>query len=457
MNNETRPLNEMQAQPHDTDTEDTVLATLMRYNEKYAEYSDMLKVDLFYWETEKAIYRCIEGVINGGGITDINSLYNYAQSHDVGTNLEKTDFLRIFQMVSTQTLEQDIMRLRDFSRRRMGWLLLQQAAQRVLDVTNDTDEELNAVMTGIGTMQSEMTDGRFNTYGDGLQELEDIMQNNSVGKKVSLNTGFKLFDNYYLLRPSTLTVIAAFTGVGKSSLALNIAMSVARQNIPVVYYSLEMGKAELVSRSVSKELNLPANVIMNQKLSQSKRQSFEELMKRDMDLPIFFDDRSTVSFDRTIRSIRTMVKAKGVKLAIIDYLQIYAQVYDDVEQSISYMARAAKNIAKELDIAVLLLSQMNRSAPHPSIKMLRGSGQIEESADNIVLIDRPDAYPDNKVTKYEGEFKEMSVKGTAKLILAKGRGVGVGSALVRYDGAHTQFFEQEEQPEYKEQDEPLPF
>ena len=154
-----------------------------------------------------------------------------------------------------------------------------------------------------------------------------------------------------------------------------------------------------------------------------------------------------------------MVKTKGVRLVVIDYLQIYAQLTEDMEQSISYMARTAKNVAKELGIAVILISQLNRSALHPSIKMLRGSGQIEESADNVVLIDRPDAYPDNKVTKYEGEFKDVSVKGTAKLILSKGRGVGTGAELVAFDRFHTRFkkIETVEAGHYEEQDEALPF
>jgi replicative DNA helicase len=116
-------------------------------------------------------------------------------------------------------------------------------------------------------------------------------------------------------------------------------------------------------------------------------------------------------------------------------------------------------VAKELGIAIILISQLNRSALHPSIKMLRGSGQIEESADNVVLIDRPEAYPDNKVTKYEGEFKNVSIKNTAKLILAKGRGVGTGSALVGFNGVKTQFYEieQTEAGNYQEQTEALPF
>ena len=148
-----------------------------------------------------------------------------------------------------------------------------------------------------------------------------------------------------------------------------------------------------------------------------------------------------------------MVKSKGVKLAVIDYLQIYTQTSDSAEASLAYMARAAKNIAKEIAIPVILLSQLNRSAAHPSIKMLRGSGQIEESADNIVLIDRPEAYPDNNL-KYEGEFADASTHGTAKLILAKGRGVGTGCRLVGFEGRYTQFYELSD-TNRKEDDEPF--
>ena len=125
----------------------------------------------------------------------------------------------------------------------------------------------------------------------------------------------------------------------------------------------------------------------------------------------------------------------------------------------AYMARSAKNIAKEMDIAVIVLSQLNRNGLHPSIKMLRGSGQIEESADNIVLIDRPEAYPDNKVTRYEGAFKDVSIKGTAKLILSKGRGVGTGCQMLAFNGKYTEFSEmvKPDGGKYDEKDDDLPF
>ena len=447
-------------QPHDEDTEQAVLATLMRYNDLYNEYSDLLNAELFYTPLNKAMYKCIEGVISGGGITDINSLYNFSKSNEnVGMEINRERFVEIFGLCNTTTFSQDVKRLRNMSKRRLCWMVLQQTSQKVLDLTCDFDEEVTGVVTSMNELQMDMREDTVNSYGDALDDLNEIISNNTEGNQQFLKTGFSLFDDYYVLKPDSLTVLAAFTSVGKSSLALNIAHEVARQGVPVAYYSLEMGKAELVSRGISREMNIPSSVIMNRQLSANQLQRFQQIREVYRKMPIYFDDRSTVSFERTIRSIRTLEKTKNIKLVIIDYLQIYAQISENEEQSYSIMARTFKNIAKELGICVLLLSQLNRSGDHPTIKMLRGSGQIEESADNVVLIDRPEAYPDNKVTKYIGDFKNESISGTAKLILAKGRGVGTSSSLVAFDKVHTRFFEIKENQTEKhfEHEDILPF
>ena len=451
-----------QPMPHDLPTEQAVLSTLMRYNEKYAEYSDILNADLFYYDREKAIYRCLEGVLEAGGITDINSMCSYADTHDVGYdfyNLLRQDLLEIFPSSNRLTIGQDIERLRDMSRRRRCFVMLQKASQNILDMTSDFDDDVNGVIMQMGEVQNLSSGSDVSSYGDALAELEQVQRELQQDKRQFLVTGYRLFDSYFLLRPGTLTIIAAFTSVGKTALALNIAHAVARQGEPVAYYSLEMGKVELVSRGISKDMNMPASVIVNKPLSEGMQQQFQRIMNRDRNLPIYFDDRSTISFERTIRSIRTLVKTKHIKLAVIDYLQIYTQGSDDAEKETAYMARAAKNIAKETGIAVIVLSQLNRSGLHPSLKMLRGSGQIEESADNVVLIDRPDAYPDNKVKRFEGKYSDVPVEGVAKLILSKGRGVGTDSDLVAYDKEHT-LFKQIEKPEggkHVEHDEGLPF
>lgn len=437
---EYKVIGDVQPQPHDDETERAVLATLIQHNDIYNRFSDLLEPDLFYVESYKSIFRCVDGVLKEGGITDINSLYAYSRSHDVGFELYKGDFSDVIMNFSISTFEQDLNRLRNLSKRRTVWKQLQITASKILVLTEDADETVNCLMSSIGELQQDMSDTGVYSFNEAINELSDIVKGNLCGKSIFIRTGFRIFDDYFLLRPNTLTVIAAFTSVGKSALAMNIAVNASRQGIGVGYYSLEMGKSELAARGLSADAGIPSSSLLNKKLYETEMQKFDYSVKKNSDLPIYIDERSTVSFDRTIRSIRTLRKSIGIGLAIIDYLQIYAQVNDNIESSLAYMARAAKNIAKELGIPVILLSQLNRSSAHPSIKMLRGSGQIEESADNIVLIDRPEAYPDNSV-RYEGDFSDEDTHGTAKLILAKGRGVGTGSELVGFDGRYTQFYE----------------
>ena len=405
-------IGDAQSQPHDTPTEHAVLATLMRYNEKFSEYGDLLHEGLFYYDAERAVFKAVEGVISEGGLTDVNSLADYAQRKGLGVARE--DFLGIFQLASTATLGQDIARLRRMERQRTCWMLLQQGAQRVLDPTCDIDEEVGGVLSALSEAGGDADDG-ISDFAAAVDDLGEIVRDNMSGKRAFLKTGFRIFDDYFLLRPTTLTVIAAFTSVGKTALAMNIAANVAGQGVPVAYYSLEMGRAELASRVISRLSGVPSSVLMNKPLAAFQEGAFRRAAEEYRALPIYIDERS--------------------------YLQIYVQNTENVEAGLAAMARAAKNAAKELGIAVILLSQLNRSGAHPSIRMLRGSGQIEESADNIVLIDRPAAYPGNAVTKYEGEYSNEAVEGTAKLMLVKGRGVGTGCSLVGFDGQFTRFYE----------------
>lgn len=449
---EIRILGEDKVQPHDTDTERAVLATLMRYNDKFKEYAEILNEELFYYPSEQSIFKCIASIINDGGITDINSLCDYGKKNrlkfatiDEAFNdrtelVNRQTLVHIFPLSSPATLEQDIRRLSLMSRQRKGWKLLQVAAQNILDPTLDINKEVGSCIEELNNLFTDESDG-ISTMGNAIEELTGIVNENLEGRKISLTTGFKIFDEHFLLRPTTMTVIAAFSGVGKSALAMNIAKNVAKCGDAVAYYSLEMGKAELAARTISKDAYMSSSVIMNKRLTAFQIHDFETASEKNKKLPIYIDERSTVNFDATISSIRTMRKKYGIKLAVIDYLQIYSQISENDESSLGYMARMAKNVAKECEIAVILLSQLNRSADHPTGNMLRGSGQIKESADNIVLIDRPDAYRDSKVLHYDGEFADANIKGTAKFILDKVRGDATDVRLVGFKGEYTQFYE----------------
>ena len=283
-------IGEAKVLPHDIDTERAVLASIIMYNQKFQDFSDILIADVFYGEKEKAIYRCIEGVIADGGVTDINSLYGYSISHDVGYKLDRLDFVYIIDFANRQTLSQDVTRIVDMYKRRVYWIEAQLFCQRVLDMTLDPDVVVNEFYLKLQKIFDKIGASKMEGYGESSGELKEIVDENKDGRKPGLRTGFTLFDDNDLLRPQMMTVIAAFTSVGKSALALNITMAVARQNIPVAYYSLEMSNAELVARSISREMGMPSSAIMNKPMNNEQHKKFKEIMERDRNLPVYFDD-----------------------------------------------------------------------------------------------------------------------------------------------------------------------
>lgn len=423
--------------PHDRETEAQVLGTLLRYPDSFHKVAQLISPHIFYDWKYKVIFQCYEGVVGEGRIPDTNSIYDYFRRHRFDTPIDKGDIVDAMAICSEKTLKQDVEMLTTLSQQRRIWEKLTRVSQRILEAGADIDGELNDISAFINDVSAEKPDD-IASMEDALQELTEIVNDNRAGKQQNIQTGFHIFDDFYLLRPGMLTVIAAFTSVGKSALSMNIAVNAAQTGTKVAYYSLEMGKAELAARAISLTADIPAGVIFNKGLTEEQLAKFKLAVEQYKTYQIYIDEKVNSSFDHTIGSIRNLVKTKGIELAIIDYLQIYAQTGENIETSLAAMARAAKNVAKELQIAVILLSQLNRSSEHPTIRMLRGSGQIEESADNIVLIDRPEAYPESN-KGYEGEYAGETTAGTAKLILAKGRGMGTGVDLINFDSAHTYF------------------
>ena len=183
---------------HDTGTEEAVLATIMRYNEKFAEYSDILSSDLFYYDKEKAIYKCLKGIIEAGGVTDVNSMYAYSQAHNVGYDLQRFDFINVIEAASCTALYQNVLRLQDMSRRRNCWKLLQNASNRVLDLTCDFEEEVQIAGGLLNEAQKAVENKEVSDNEAVTGKLLEVVNNNLQDKTNYLRTGFQLFDKYFL-------------------------------------------------------------------------------------------------------------------------------------------------------------------------------------------------------------------------------------------------------------------
>lgn len=435
--------------PNSIELERNVLGTIIRRNEYYGSVEDILSEDAFYAVPNKLIYKCVKHLIHDGKIADINSIIATAKEGKETYMLSEFDIIECAAYNSPNTFLQDVDTIVDYGKRREAWKTFMMAANNVLTLTEDANDIMNTAKEKIDELSniSNINDGIVDAKA-GIEKIKKQMEENLQGvNNATIKTGFMFTDEKGGLRLGSILVIGAFTSYGKSSIAMNMAINVAKSGIPVVYYSMEMGTIELWSRVLSKTAGVSANKMMNFPLKIEERESVNIACEKFSNLPLYIDEKSTTKFSKMMRSVRTLVKKRGVKMFFVDYLQIFVQngVKEKEESALSSMVRECKNMCRELGIVGVILSQLRRNGEekHPSIEMLRGSGQIEESADSVMLIDRPEARPDWKVDKFIGRFSEESVEGKAVFNVVKGRNTGLGAYLVGFDQEYTTFYELE--------------
>lgn len=246
--------------------------------------------------------------------------------------------------------------------------------------------------------------------------------------------------------PRELFVISDFVVTHNTSLAVSIMRNAAYLGAKIAMYSMEMKKEQITARILSMESGVPANEIMYSRLSESQLQSVDKGIGKISGKGIYFDDRSTSNIDTILSSIRHMKLKFGIDGAIVDYLQILNVNMKGAnkEQQMGDVARRLKNLAKELDIWIIALSQLNRDTmnPVPSLARLRDSGQIAEAADIVVLVYRPEV----KNNCYPDEFANVSTIGTAMIDIAKGRNIGLLKFICGFNALTTCFYDLETVP-----------
>ncbi len=288
---------------------------------------------------------------------------------------------------------------------------------------------------------------KIRTLKDATEDVIGIINDNIKGKTRGVKTGFTELDRHTGgLHPGDLTIIAAASSQGKTSFALNIAKNVAYES-KVAVYSLEMNDVQLTSRIISSVSGLSSKEILYRSMSNEMIKEFDKGVGKIQDLEIYFDDRSTSSIETIIQSIRKMVFKFGISGVIIDYLQILSitNKTQTEEQFLGSVARRLKNLAKELNIWILALSQLNRKNAEnaPSLADIRASGQIGEAADNVILIYRPELYS----RSYPAPYASTSTEGTALIDIAKGRNVGITKFILGFKPEQTLFYNLDELPE----------
>lgn len=312
-----------------------------------------------------------------------------------------------------------------------------------MDVLAKVEEELKSIFCD--------TSVSVTTLYDSIKGLYDIVNRNLQADKPTTGTptGFPKIDNKGGLQPSDLVIVAGSTSQGKTSFATSVILTAIKAGSKVAFYSMEMTRQQLTARLASVESGIPANELLYSRLDNEKISMLDKGIGKlydDCGKGLFFDDRSTSNIDMIIASIRSMKIKYEINGAVIDYLQILNvnMKGTNKEQQMGEVARRLKNLAKELNIWIIALSQLNRDSqnPEPSTDRLRDSGQIAEAADTVILIYRPEVYG----KPYPKPFHECSTKGTAMINISKGRNIGIGRFICGFDSNTAHFYNLENVP-----------
>jgi len=283
---------------------------------------------------------------------------------------------------------------------------------------------------------------------------------NTSGELVGLPWGYNNLNKFTAgLQAPDLIIIAARPSMGKTAFALNVAEGVARAGHGVGIFSLEMSNLQLTNRILSSISGVPLAVVNNPaRMTESERGKFRFALETFSPMPLQIDDTPAISIMALRSKARRMVK-EGAKLIVVDYLQLMtgdnAKTGGNRDQEIGTISRGLKAIAKELNVPVIALSQLSRAVEtrggtkEPMMSDLRESGNIEQDADIVTFLYRPEYY---KIT--EAADGSSLPAGITKLIFAKHRNGPLGEQFFRFFGANTRFVEYD--PENPVQDEYMP-
>lgn len=432
---------ELGAPIHDQECERMVLASLLTSYNDVAECAPVLDMDCFYDLHHQEIYRAILSVYGAALVPDLVTVgAELARMESQVTGKTLAALLTSTPIASNPYSYS--LRLRELGYRRRLWeignRLSEGSGREALDVETLYNEIKGSVDNLFDGMQSNVE-----TLDRSYRELQQKMllnRDREPGEIQGTPTGFPYFDRKGGLTPNMLMIIGADTSQGKTSFATAMTVSALMHGDKVAFYSMEMTPVELAARISSMRSGIRASSINYDSLELAQIYQIDAAMEEINMENLYFDGRSTATLDSIVSSIRQLVRKYGVKGAVVDYLQLIS-VSDKTlnnEQKLAKCSVDLKNLAKELGIWIILISQLSRGERGrmvPVMTQLRGSGQIEQSADVVVLICRPEAN-----SSYPPPFEDVPTDGTALVKIAKGRNIGVGEFICGFRPENTLFY-----------------
>ena len=431
--------------PQALDLEEVVLGAMMIDKKGIDEVIDILNPDVFYKQAHKFIFEAIVKLFEESSAIDLLTVSNQLKKDGV---LEKSGgefyLIQLTQKVASSAHI-------EFHAR----IILQKYIQRSLikissEIIEEAYDEGIDVFDLLDTAESKLydvTQGNIKRSSETAQSL--VTQAKKKIEEISTQEGMsgvpsgftKLDELTSGWQPSDLIIIAARPGMGKTALTLSMARNIAvGQKIPVAFFSLEMASVQLITRLISSETGLSSEKLRTGKLEDHEWKQLNVGVKDLEVAPLFIDDTPSLSIFDLRAKARRLASQHGIKMIMIDYLQLMTAggsgKNGNREQEISTISRNLKALAKELNVPVIALSQLSRAvetrggSKRPLLSDLRESGAIEQDADIVSFIYRPEYY---KIDEWDDDDASPT-QGQGEFIVAKHRNGGLENIRLKFVG-----------------------
>lgn len=428
--------------PHDLDAEQSVLGAILIDNEALYKALETLKPDDFYRPAHREIFECMTALSERAEIIDLltlkSELERRGKLEEVGGPPYIAALVDIVPTAANVEFHARIVHEKAIARR------LLYASMQITARCYDNIEDVDGLVEAAERLIFEVSEARVRESFSSLKEvikgsfktIEGLYD--KKGFITGIPTGFIELDRFTSgLQPSDLIIVAARPSMGKSSFCLNIAQHVGvrlREPIPTAIFSLEMSKEQLGIRLLCAEARVDSHRVRTGYVAREDWPRLYTAAETLSAAPIFVDDTPAISVLEMRAKSRRLKAEHGLGLVIVDYLQLMRSTkrHENRQQEITEISRSLKALAKELNVPVIALSQLSRAVEtradrKPQLSDLRESGSLEQDADVVLFIYRPDAYdPDEQ-------------QGIAEIMIGKQRNGPVGTVQLAFIKEYTRF------------------
>lgn len=454
--------------PVNYEAEQALLGAILSNNDAFEKVSDFLKADHFADPVNGRIYEAARKLIESGRVADAIQLKFRFESDGALEEIGGAKYLAELQAGVIS-----IINAADYGRTIFDLFLRRElisVGEDVVNIAFDGQSDLEA-NEQIETAEARLfqlgehgqVDGAIQSFGDSLAKAVEQAETafKRDGGLVGVDTGLTAInDKLGGLHPSDLLILAGRPAMGKTALATTMAFNAARKGEAVLFFSLEMSAEQLAARIVARETQLSSDRMRRGDLNREQMDKLISVSRELERIPLYIDDTPAISVGMLRGRARRLKRQHGLRMIMVDYVQLMRGSSSSGEnrvQEISEITRGLKAVAKELDVPVMALSQLSRAVENredkkPQLSDLRESGSIEQDADVVMFVYRPEYYVE-KARPIEGtdsgdKFGERlrdwqarmeQVYNKAIVIIGKQRHGPVGDVELFFDGPTTTF------------------